>query len=119
MRRLTIASLFLFSGTAFSGVVERVAAVVNDEVIALSEIYEIGGEYIAEALSQDTEEETRRRAELEVLEELVSQELMVQEMLRLGVMKILSDHRELCQCRVLQCKRLQTHDFQLLATRAV
>lgn len=85
MRRLTIASLFLFSGTAFSGVVERVAAVVNDEVIALSEIYEIGGEYIAEALSQDTEEETRRRAELEVLEELVSQELMVQEMLRLGI----------------------------------
>ena len=85
MRRLTIASLFLFSGTALSGVVERVAAVVNDEVIALSEIYEIGGEYIAEALSQDTEEETRRRAELEVLEELVSQELMVQEMLRLGI----------------------------------
>ncbi|MEC7242450.1 MAG: SurA N-terminal domain-containing protein [Myxococcota bacterium] len=90
MHRLFIASL-LFSTSALAGVVERVAAVVNDEVIALSEIYEVGGDYIEQALTERSGEEVRRRAELEVLEELVSQELMVQEMLRLGIDVVASD----------------------------
>ena len=78
-------AVLLMPGLAWSSVVERVAAVVNNEVIALSEIYEIGGEFIAEAVASSEEEGVRRRAELEVLDELVSQELMVQEMLRLAI----------------------------------
>lgn len=85
MRRFLVAALLLGPGLATAGVVERVAAVVNDEVIALSEIYEAGGEYIEGAATGDSAENARRAAELEVLDELVSQELMVQEMLRLGL----------------------------------
>ena len=46
MRSLLFSCLLLGSGLASAAVVERVAAVVNNEVIALSEVYELGGEYI-------------------------------------------------------------------------
>jgi parvulin-like peptidyl-prolyl isomerase len=77
--------LLLLPSLAWGAVVERVAAVVNNEVIALSEIYEIGGEFIAEALASDQSPASTRAAELQVLEELVAQELMVQEMSRLAI----------------------------------
>ena len=77
--------LLLAPNLARAEVVERVAAVVNNEVIALSEIYEVGGDFIAEALSSDASKENRRTAELKVLDELVAQELMVQEMARLAI----------------------------------
>ena len=77
--------LFLSPTLARAEVVERVAAVVNNEVIALSEIYEVGGDFIAQALTSDASEESRRSAELKVLDELVAQELMVQEMARLAI----------------------------------
>jgi peptidyl-prolyl cis-trans isomerase SurA len=70
---------------AWGAVVERVAAVVNNEVIALSQIYEIGSDFIAEETGLDASPSSRRSAELKVLEELIAQELMVQEMSRLGI----------------------------------
>jgi len=77
--------LLLLPSLAWGAVVERVAAVVNNEVIALSQIYEIGAEFIAEATSSDDSPAARRAAELQVLEELVAQELMIQEMARLAI----------------------------------
>ena len=54
-------AVLLMPGLAWSSVVERVAAVVNNEVIALSEIYEIGGEFIAETVASSEEEGVRRK----------------------------------------------------------
>jgi len=86
MRICHVLGLFFLSPTLSQAeVVERVAAVVNNEVIALSEIYEVGGDFIAEALTSDASKESRRSAELKVLDELVAQELMVQEMARLAI----------------------------------
>jgi peptidyl-prolyl cis-trans isomerase SurA len=78
-------SLLLLPSLAWGAVVERVAAVVNNEVIALSQIYEIGSEFIGEATQADSSPASRRSAELKVLEELIAQELMVQEMSRLAI----------------------------------
>lgn len=58
-------------------VVDRVAAVVNDEVITLSEIYEIGGLYITEQLAIQGEGK-RTAIEHEVLERLIEQALINQ-----------------------------------------
>ena len=63
-------------------VVDRVAAVVNTEVIALSEVYELGRDYIEQ---EATTPAGRLAAELEVLEELISRELVTQEIRRLGL----------------------------------
>ena len=84
-RILLSAFLLMVTQTSSAAVVERVAAVVNDEVIALSEVYELGGEFIEEEASQSENQSARREAELEVLEQLIAQELMVQEMSRLAI----------------------------------
>ncbi len=63
--------------------VDRVAAVVEGEVIALTEVYDLGAEYIeGRALEGET---ARRAAELEVLEELIDRALVDQEVVRLGL----------------------------------
>lgn len=84
MRKLVF-FMWMAPTLAWGAVVERVAAVVNNEVIALSQIYEIGSEFIGEATGADASPASRRIAELKVLEELIAQELMVQEMSRLGI----------------------------------
>jgi parvulin-like peptidyl-prolyl isomerase len=83
--RVFLFSLLVLPSIAWGAVVERVAAVVNNEVIAMSQIYEIGSEFIAEAMEADSSPASRRTAELKVLEELIAQELMVQEMGRLAI----------------------------------
>lgn len=83
--RVFLLSLLLLPSIAWGAVVERVAAVVNNEVIALSQIYEIGSEFISESMEADSSPASRRTAELKVLEELIAQELMVQEMGRLTI----------------------------------
>ena len=62
--------------------VDRVAAVVNDEVIALSEIYDLGQQYIT---TQSKTPKLRREAEHKVLDSLISRLLVKQEMIRLGM----------------------------------
>jgi hypothetical protein len=60
--------LWLAIAGAGAVTVDRVAAIVNDDVIAWSEIYEIGSEFIA---PRATGPSGRRSAELEVLESLI------------------------------------------------
>jgi peptidyl-prolyl cis-trans isomerase SurA len=63
--------------------VDRVAAVVEGEVITLTEVYDLGADYI-EGRAAALESE-RRVAELEVLDELVERALVDQEVERLGL----------------------------------
>lgn len=64
---------------------DRVAAVVNDDVVALSEVYELGGEFIDAAMERCGAEATcRRDAELKVLDQLIQRRLVNQELDKLG-----------------------------------
>ncbi len=56
------------------------AAVVNDEVITLTEVYAMGGDFITERASTP---DGRREAELEVLNSLIMRRLISQEITRL------------------------------------
>lgn len=58
-------------------VVDRVAAVVNDEVITLSQVYELGQDYIETAVTESGPT-TRRSAEHAVLERLIERALVDQ-----------------------------------------
>ena len=67
-------------------IVDRVAAVVNDDVITLSEVYELGGEFIEKAVEDASGNPTRRReAEIEVLDSLIKRHLISQEIAKLGL----------------------------------
>ncbi len=79
-------ALVLSVATADAAVVDRVAAVVNDDVIVLSEVYDLGEEYISKATAAGGGTATARRsAELEVVESLVQRRLISQEITRLGL----------------------------------
>ena len=72
----------LFSLFSWGAPVDRIAAVVNSEVITLSEVYDLGTEFIMkEVLSV----EARRAAELKVLDSLIQRKLISQEMQNLGL----------------------------------
>jgi len=76
----------LLSVPAEAVIVDRVAAVVNDEVIALSEVYDLGGEFIdSRGLGEGPEGPQRREAELEVLDALIQRALIGQEITRLDL----------------------------------
>jgi peptidyl-prolyl cis-trans isomerase SurA len=71
-------------GSAHAAVVDRIAAVVNDEVVTLSEVYELGREFIAQRTEAAPEDaNARRSAELEVLDSIIRRRLIGQEMKRL------------------------------------
>ena len=72
--------LFFILSIVFAAPLDRVAAVVNNDVIALSEVYGIGSDYI-KRFSQD--ERSRRKAELSVLETLIMRSLISQELERM------------------------------------
>ncbi len=65
-------------------VVDRIAAVVGDEGITLTEVYALGGDFIEEAASEGGPG-GRRSAELDVLDALVQRRLVSQEISRLGL----------------------------------
>jgi parvulin-like peptidyl-prolyl isomerase len=65
-------------------VVDRVAAVVNDEVITLSEVYALGADYIEDAVTSGGPE-FRREAEHAVLERLIERQLVDQEIAALKI----------------------------------
>lgn len=74
------------AAVAQAAVVDRVAAVVNDDVVTLSEVYELGGDYIEQASAAAAESApTRREMELEVLDTLIMRRLISQEIERLGL----------------------------------
>ena len=67
-------------------VVDRVAAVVDDDVITLSDIYQLGGDFIeTQMASPGVPPESRRSLELEVLDALILRTLIGQEITRLGL----------------------------------
>jgi peptidyl-prolyl cis-trans isomerase SurA len=81
-----VSALGLLLGlTAQAAVVDRIAAVVNSDVVTLSEVYDLGAEYI-ERESQPTDGgKARRQAELDVLDVLIGRHLMNQELRRLDL----------------------------------
>jgi peptidyl-prolyl cis-trans isomerase SurA len=84
--RLLLAAALLFGGVAHARVVDRVAAVVNKEVVTLSEIYDLGGDFIeARAVGEGPDGPNRREAELEVLDSLIQRALIAQEIERLDL----------------------------------
>lgn len=71
---------------AAAATIDRVAAVVNDEVISLTEVYELGGEFIEERTAEaGGTGEARRKAELDVLDTQIRRTLITQEMNRLDI----------------------------------
>lgn len=64
---------------------DRVAAVVNDDVVALSEVYELGGDFIDIEIERCGQEPScRRTAELKVVDQLIQRRLVSQELDKLG-----------------------------------
>lgn len=70
---------------AHAAVVDRIAAVVDNDVITLSEVYELGGDYIQQATAAGATPDQRRELELEVLDTLILRRLVSQEMVRMGM----------------------------------
>ena len=69
-----------------AAIVDRVAAVVNDDVITLSEVYELGEAFIDERVASGGDPDVlRREAELEVLDSLILRRLISQEILSMGL----------------------------------
>lgn len=88
LRGLLLAGLVAVGGVAHAGdlgrITDRVAAVVNDEVITLSEVYDLGAEYIEDAVTTGGEP-MRRPAEHAVLERLIERRLVEQQIAALGI----------------------------------
>lgn len=73
----------LGSAHAAEAVLDRIAAVVNDDVIALSEIYNLGSDFIAEACPPPADARCVAGKEREVLDALLGEALQRQELQRL------------------------------------
>ena len=71
---------------AQAAIVDRIAAVVDGEVITLSQVYELGGPYIEDvAKGEGPDGANRRSAEIEVLDALIERALVAQEIEALGL----------------------------------
>lgn len=87
VRTFSLALLLGLSRPASAELVDRIAAVVDQEVITLAEVYALGGEFIEQAAEGAAMEDSRRRsAELEVLDELVHRALIAREIEQLGLL---------------------------------
>ena len=84
LRPELILALLLPATVARAAVVDRIAAVVNDEVVTLSEIYELGSEFVAETCGEAPEPNCRFQVEVQVLESILQRKLVRQELVRLG-----------------------------------
>lgn len=69
---------------AQAGMVDRIAAVVNNDVVALSEVYDLGREYILDRCTT-LSAECVTEAEVEILDVLVRRSLIEQELRRLDL----------------------------------
>jgi len=76
--------------TAQAGMVDRIAAVVNDDVIALSEVYDLGRDYIFERCAR-LSDDCVREAEIEILDVQIRRTLIEQELQRLDLSVTASD----------------------------
>ncbi|MCA9493366.1 MAG: SurA N-terminal domain-containing protein, partial [Myxococcales bacterium] len=71
-------------------IVDRVAASVNEDVVLLSEIYEIGADFVPQRCPS-MEDACVREAEIEVLDALIERSLIQQELVKLGMAITASD----------------------------
>jgi peptidyl-prolyl cis-trans isomerase SurA len=86
VKQALLLGLGLFWGSAHAAPVDRVAAVVNNKVITLSQVYEYErGRAHIERLASSGSAGDRRAAELEVLDQLIRETLIEQEMNRLKI----------------------------------
>lgn len=90
MKTLLLAALLAAAvagpAPAHAAVVDRVAAVVNNEVITLSEVYDLGADFIdARGEGEGPDGPGRREAEIEVLDALIQRALIGQEITRLDL----------------------------------
>ena len=116
MKRALLLWLGLSWGSALAASVDRVAAVVNDKVITLSQVYELGRPYI-ERLAAGGSSSDRRAAELQVLDQQIRELLIEQEMDRL---KIQVEDREAREASALSpCSRQVACEFSPPSGRAV
>lgn len=76
--------MFLFSllSLAWSAPVDRIAAIVNNDVITISEVYDMGSKFI---IDEVLDVKKRREAERMVLDTLITQKLIDQELKRIGM----------------------------------
>lgn len=79
--RITLLLATWVTGIAHAAVVDRIAAVVDDDVIALSEVYALGGDYIRERC--DADRACMTEMELEVLDALIQRALVRRELSKL------------------------------------
>ena len=84
MKPLLWTLLSLTWGTATAAPVDRIAAVVNGEVITLSEVYELGRDHIEQA-SVGGSSDVRRTAEILVLDAEIRRLLISQELDRMQI----------------------------------
>jgi len=84
VKPVLFATLLVGWGTALAAPVDRIAAVVNDEVVTLSEVYELGRDFI-ETRAQSGDPKERRIAELEVLDTLIRRCLVEQTVTELQI----------------------------------
>jgi peptidyl-prolyl cis-trans isomerase SurA len=86
MRWAMVAAALLCSGAASAAnVVDRIAAVVNEDVIALSQVYDLGGPFIESRCEATTSEACLDEAEREVLDTLIQWALISAELRRLSM----------------------------------
>ena len=82
--QLFLGIIFCWLGSpAWSGVVDRVVAVVNDDVITLSEVYEIGDQFIQQRCTRSAKGsviDCMYEAEVEVLDSLITRALVKQKL---------------------------------------
>lgn len=76
--------VLLLALLAPAATIDRVAAVVNEDVIALSEVYELGDAYIRQSCPR-LQPFCVDRAEVEVLDSLIQRRLVRQELYKLGM----------------------------------
>jgi peptidyl-prolyl cis-trans isomerase SurA len=82
---LLVAFLVLFPALgARAAMVDRIAAVVDDQVIALSEVYDLGGQYIEQQCPGE-DPVCRRKMELQILDTLVMRALIEEELKKLDL----------------------------------
>lgn len=81
--KLMVGAVLCAPAFASAGVVDRVAAVVGQDVVTLSEVYDLGGPFIEQKCQASLDPTCGGKAELEVLDALIQRALMRQELQRL------------------------------------
>lgn len=85
MLRVLCALIAVVAAPAHAAVVDRIAAVVNEDVVTLSEVYDLGAPFIEQRCASDETPDCVRQAELEVLDALIRRALVAQELEQLDL----------------------------------